>query len=161
YAFYIARELNRNPDIHLTVLADELARYDFATNENGESLPADRLAELPGFNVIRCWKFNSLRPPPRLLSAIRRLKPDVVWFNLVFSSFATPDSPVAAFAGLSVPALTRALGFYTHVTLHHILEHVDLGSAGVRRERILRLGSNLATRTLLKANSVSVLLSGY
>jgi glycosyltransferase involved in cell wall biosynthesis len=161
YAFYIARELKRNPSISLTVLADELTDYAFATDENGKSLQAESQAELPGFNVIRCWKFNSLTTAPRLLNVIRKLKPDVVWFNLVFSSFATPDHPVAAFAGLSVPALARALGYYTHITLHHIIEHVDVASAGVRREKIVRLGSDIATRTLLKANSVSVLLSGY
>jgi glycosyltransferase involved in cell wall biosynthesis len=161
YAFYIARELQRNPRISLTILADELTDYEFATDQNGNSLKAHEQEELPGFNVIRCWKFNSLATPTRLLSAIRRLKPDVVWFNLVFSSFATPEHPVAAFAGLSVPALTRALGYYTHITLHHLIEHVDFASAGVRQEKMFRLGSDLATRTLLKANSVSVLLSGY
>ena len=161
YAFYIARELQRNPRIKLTILADELTEYEFATDQNGNSLKAQEQAELPGFDVIRCWKFNSLRTAVRLLNAIRKLKPDVVWFNLIFSSFATPDHPVAAFAGLSVPALTRALGFYTHITLHHIAEHVDFAGAGVRQEKMFRLGSDLATRTLLKANSVSVLLSGY
>jgi glycosyltransferase involved in cell wall biosynthesis len=161
YAFYIARELRRNPRISLTILADELTDYEFATDQNGNSLKAHEQQELPGFDVIRCWKFNSLATPTRLLSAINRVKPDVVWFNLVFSSFATPDYPVAAFAGLCVPALTRALGYYTHITLHHIIEHVDFASAGVRQERMFRLGSDLATRTLLKANSVSVLLSGY
>jgi glycosyltransferase involved in cell wall biosynthesis len=161
YAFYIARELKRNPRISLTILADELTDYEFATDQNGNSLRAEEQQELPGFEVIRCWKFNSLATPTRLLSAINRVKPDVVWFNLVFSSFATPDYPVAAFAGLCVPALTRALGYYTHITLHHIIEHVDFASAGVRQEKMFRLGSDLATRTLLKANSVSVLLSGY
>jgi glycosyltransferase involved in cell wall biosynthesis len=161
YAFYIARELQRNPRIQLTILADELTDYEFATDQDGNSLKAHEQQELPGFNVIRCWKFNSLGTPVRLLNAIRKLKPDVVWFNLVFSSFATPDYPVAAFAGLCVPALTRALGCYTHITLHHIIEHVDFASSGVRQEKMFRLGSDLATRTLLKANSVSVLLSGY
>jgi glycosyltransferase involved in cell wall biosynthesis len=161
YAFYIARELQRNPRISLTILADELTDYEFATDQNGNSLKAHEQRELPGFDVIRCWKFNSLATPTRLLSAINRVKPDVVWFNLVFSSFATPDYPVVAFAGLCVPALTRALGYYTHITLHHIIEHVDFASAGVRQGKMFRLGSDLATRTLLKANSVSVLLSGY
>jgi glycosyltransferase involved in cell wall biosynthesis len=161
YAFYIARELQRNPRIKLTILADELTDYEFATDQNGNSLKADEQGELPGFDVIRCWKFNSLGTPVRLLNTIRKIKPDVVWFNLVFSSFATPDYPVAAFAGLCVPALTRALGCYTHITLHHIIEHVDFAAAGVRQEKMFRLGSDLATRTLLKANSVSVLLSGY
>jgi glycosyltransferase involved in cell wall biosynthesis len=161
YAFHIARELQRHPGVSLTILADELTDYEFATDENGNPLSARQQSELPGFNVIRCWKFGSVANPVRLLNTIRRLKPDVVWFNLVFSSFATPENPFAAFAGLSVPALTRASGYYTHITLHHIIEHVDFSTAGVRLERMFRLGTDVATRALLKAHSVSVLLSGY
>jgi glycosyltransferase involved in cell wall biosynthesis len=161
YAFHIARELQCHPDIELTILADELTNYEFATDENGVPLPALESRELPGFRVIRCWKFGSLKNPARLLRAIRKVDPDVVWFNLVFSSFATPENPCAAFAGLSVPALVRAAGYYTHVTLHHIIEHVDFVAAGVRRERMFRIGSDLATRALLRAHSVSVLLPNY
>jgi glycosyltransferase involved in cell wall biosynthesis len=161
YAFHIARELQRNPLIKLTILADELTNYQWATDESGKPLQAEQQAELPDFDVVRCWRFNDLTTPVRLLRTIRRLKPDVVWFNLVFSTFATQEHPVAAFAGLCSPALARAFGFYTHVTLHHIMEHVDMAGAGVRNEKVFRIGSELATRTLLKANSVSVLLSGY
>lgn len=161
YAFHIAREVQSNPDVDLTILADELTDYDFATNETGHSIHAKDQPELAGFKVIRCWKFNSLATPVRLLNAIRQIKPDVVWFNLVFSSFGTPDNPLAAFAGLSVPALTRSSGFYTHVTLHHVIEHVDFAAAGVRREKLYRMGTDVATKALLRANSVSVLLSGY
>jgi glycosyltransferase involved in cell wall biosynthesis len=161
YAFHIARELQCHPDIELTILADELTNYEFATDENGVPLPALQARELPGFDVIRCWKFGSLGNPVRLLKAIRKVNPDVVWFNLVFSSFATPENPCAAFAGLSIPALVRAAGYYTHVTLHHIIEHVDFAAAGVRQERMFRIGSDLATRVLLKAHSVSVLLPNY
>lgn len=161
YAFHIARELKNRPDVELTILADELTNYDFATDENGKPLDVEAQPELQGFNVIRCWKFASLSNPIRLLNTIRRLKPDIVWFNLVFSSFATPENPVAAFAGLSIPAMVRAAGFYTHITLHHIIEHVDFAAAGVKRERLYQLGSDFATRALLRANSVSVLLPGY
>lgn len=161
YAFHIARELRNCPGVELYILADELDACEFATDENGNPIRADRQPELDGFNVIRCWKFGSVGTPARLLKAVRKIKPDVVWFNLVFSSFATPENPVAAFAGLSAPALTRAAGFYTHITLHHIIEHVDFAAAGIRRERLFRMGTELATRALLKANSVSVLLPHY
>src|ERR1700733_5142830 len=161
YAFHIARELQRNSDVELIILADELSDYAFATDENGKPLNVEQQPELPGFNVIRCWKFGSLATPVRLLHTIRKLKPDVVWYNLVFSSFATPERPFAAFAGLSTPALTRAAGFYTHITLHHIIEHVDFVAAGVKRERLFRFGTELTTRALLRANSVSVLLPHY
>ena len=40
YAFHIARELQRNPNVELTILADELVDYGFATDANGESLKA-------------------------------------------------------------------------------------------------------------------------
>jgi glycosyltransferase involved in cell wall biosynthesis len=161
YAYHIARELNDTPEIDLIILADELTEYDFATDENGKPLKVDPRSELPGFNVIRCWEFGTLKTPLRLLNTIFKLKPDVVWFNLVFSSFATPDKPFAAFAGLTTPAIVRAAGFYTHITLHHILEHVDFQAAGIRRQHFFHLGSAFATRALLSANSVSVLLPGY
>src|ERR1700733_1203128 len=161
YAFHIAREVQRNPDVELTILGDELTDYEFATDEHGTPLKVDAHSELAGFNVIRCWKFGSLSTPVRLLNTIRKIKPDVVWFNLVFSSFATPENPFAAFASLSTPALARAAGYYTHITLHHIIEHVDFAAAGVKREKLLRFGTNLTTRALLKANSVSVLLPHY
>ena len=161
YAYYIARELQRHPDVELTILSDELSGYEFATDKEGRPLSIDPQSELPGFNVSRCWQFGSARTPMRLLKSIRKIDPDVVWFNLVFSTFATPANPFAAFAGLSAPALTRAAGYFTHITLHHIIEHVDFAAAGVRRERLFRFGTHLATRALLKANSVSVLLPGY
>jgi glycosyltransferase involved in cell wall biosynthesis len=161
YAFHIARELRNCPGVELTILADELSRYEFATDAEGKPIRADQQPELEGFNVIRCWKFGSVSTPTRILSAVRKIKPDVVWFNLVFSSFATPENPVAAFMGLSAPALVRAAGFYTHITLHHILEHVDFAAAGIRRERLFRIGMELATRALLRASSVSVLLPHY
>lgn len=161
YAFHIARELQRNPDVELTILADELVDYEFATDATGAPIKASQQPELPGFHVIRCWKFGTLFNPVRLLNAIRKLKPDVVWFNLVYSTFATPENPIAAFTGLTTPALVRAAGFYSHITLHHIIEHVDFVAAGVRQEKLFRLGTDVTTRILLKANSVSVLLPGY
>ena len=161
YGFHLARELRRNPLVNLTVLGDKLSEYDWATDEHGKPLSADRRKELDGFRVVRCWESNSLAAPFHIARAVHRLQPDVVWFNLVYSTFATQAHPVAAFAGLCTPALVRSLGFFTHVTLHHILEHVDFAGAGVKQENIFRMGSYFATRALLMANSVTVLLPGY
>jgi len=161
YAFHVASALRRTPGVELTILADELTNYGFVTDETGRPVNVVNQPELPDFNVVRCWRFGHVGTPIRLLRTIRRLNPDVVWYNLVFSTFATPDMPVAGFAGLLAPAMTRAAGFFTHVTLHHILEHVDLAAAGVRGGKLMRVGARLATRALLSASSVSVLLPGY
>ncbi len=144
YGFHIARELQQNPEIELTVLADDFA-------------PAQ--PELDGFNVIRCWAFNSLHNPRRLLRVIRDINPDLVWFNVGFASFG--GTPLPAFTGIAIPALTRLQGFHTHVTLHQLMETVDLKDAGVRFPIFYRVGGFLATQLLLLANSVSVMLPAY
>src|SRR5688572_21991 len=117
YGFHIARELQRDPLLSVTILADELEPPQ---------------PELPDFSVERCWSFNALQNPQRLLPAIRDCQPDVVWFNLLFSTtsgwqsrmadcqpdvvwfnllFSTfGDRPLPAFFGLGIPAMTRAAG---------------------------------------------------
>jgi glycosyltransferase involved in cell wall biosynthesis len=90
---------------------------------------------------------------------MRRLKPDVVWFNLLFSTFGR--NPINAFLGLLTPLLARLTGRYTHVTLHHLMDTVDLKDAGVRHARTYRFAGAFATRLLLLSNSVSVLMPGY
>jgi glycosyltransferase involved in cell wall biosynthesis len=144
YGFHIAEELQRNPFLNLTVLADEL--------------PPNHV-EPEGFSVLRCWSFDDPGSSIRLLRTLHRLKPDVVWFNLLFSTFGR--NPFIAFSGLMTPLLARLSGRYTHVTLHHLMDTVELKDVGVRHEAIYRLAGTLATRMLLLSNSVSVLMPGY
>jgi glycosyltransferase involved in cell wall biosynthesis len=144
YGFHLARELQRNPFLSLTILADAIP----------PSLP-----ELDGFSVQRCWSFDDPTSPIRLLRTLHQLKPDVVWFNLLFSTFGR--NPLVAFSGLMTPALARLSGLYTYVTLHHLMDNTDLEDAGIRFTRVYRAVGLLATRILLLSNSVSVLMPGY
>lgn len=144
YGFHIASELRQLRGIELTVLGDEYAPVQ---------------AELDGFSVVRCWKFNSLSNPWRVLKAIRREKPDVVWFNLGFASFGGQALP--AFLGIAIPFFARLTGSYTHVTLHQLMETVDLKDAGVRFPLAYKVGGFIATQMVLFANSVSVMLPAY
>jgi glycosyltransferase involved in cell wall biosynthesis len=144
YALHVARALSKLPQLTLTILADEL-RFP--------------QPEIEGFHVIRCWSFNSLMNPRRVLQAIGTLQPDVVWFNMGFASFGS--RPLPAFLGVVIPALVRLRGYYTHVTLHQIMDMMNLANAGVKYPRLYRLGGWLATHLLLTANSVSVLIPAY
>ena len=144
YGFHIAQELQRNPFLNLTVLADQL--------------PSGH-PELDGFAVFRCWSFDDPYSVIRLTKTLRRLKPDVVWFNLLFSTFGR--NPLIAFSGLMTPLLARLSGRYTHVTLHHLMDTVELKDAGIRHEGLYRMAGAVATRMLLLSNSVSVLMPGY
>ena len=144
YGYHLARELRRDPLLSLTILADEL-------EESAE--------ELSDFDVIRCWRFDSMSNPLRMTKVIRDIKPDVVWFNLLFSTFG--NKPIPAFLGLGQPALARLGGHYTHVTLHHLMDNINLADSGVRFPRLYRQAGAIATRMLLMANSISVLLPVY
>jgi glycosyltransferase involved in cell wall biosynthesis len=143
YGFHLAKELKKQDLVSLTILADQLKR------------PAE---ELPEFDVDRCWKFNSISTPLALLRAARKHKPDVVWFNLVFSSFG--DKPIPAFLGICTAFLLRLFGFYTHITLHHVIEALDL-SNGTRFPRLYRFCGAIATRLILLSGSITVLLPSY
>ena len=57
YGYHIARELQRDPLLSVTVLADEL--------ETSEP-------ELEEFDVQRVWRFDSLSNPIRLRKALAR-----------------------------------------------------------------------------------------
>jgi glycosyltransferase involved in cell wall biosynthesis len=143
YGFHLAKELKKQDLISLTVLADQMHE------------PAEELAD---FDVDRCWKFNSIATPFTLLRAARKHKPDVVWFNLVFSSFG--DKPIPAFLGICTAFLLRLFGFYTHITLHHVMESLDL-SQGTRFPRMYRFCGAIATKLILFSGSVTVLLPSY
>ena len=145
YGYHIARELQADPLLSVTVLGDET-----------EGISTE---ELHDFDVRRVWDFNHKTNALRILKTVRDIKPDVVWYNLLFSTFG--NDPIAAFFGLSSPALTRLSGVYTHVTLHHLMDNIDLKDAGVRSARLYRMAGKIATRMLLTANSVSVLLPAY
>jgi len=143
YGFHLASALRKNPAVELIVLADETMSPQ----------------EVEGFQVERCWRFNSLLTPARLLRAIQKAKPDVVWFNMGFSTFA--NGPVAAFLSVTSPAIARWSGFYTHVTLHTVFERINLKDAGVRMPRAYRAAGRIATRALLHADDLSVLLPSF
>jgi glycosyltransferase involved in cell wall biosynthesis len=144
YGFHVADELRRHRGLDVTILADHLS----------ESAP-----ELPDFSVLRCWGFNRLNNPVSLLSAIRRVKPDIVWYNIGFASFG--GKPLPGFLGLTTPVLTRVCSCYTHVTLHQLFETVNLTDAGVKAPALYRMAGRVATHLLLSANSLSVLLPAY
>lgn len=144
YGYHVAQALSALPRVELTILADQLRAPQ---------------PEVDGFNIVRCWSFGSLSNPLRLLRALKQARPDVVWFNIGFASFGS--RPLAAFFGIAIPPLARLRGYYTHVTLHQIMDTMNLEDAHVPYPRLYRLGGWVATRLLLMADSISVLIPAY
>ena len=115
--------------------------------------------ELPGYNVIRCWRFNSIASFATLVWKITREPADVVWFNIGLSTMA--NKPAPAMAASAIPWLLRIMGCNTHVTLHAFSENVDFQHARVPFPKLYRWGSRLATRLLLMSSGAHVMLPSY
>lgn len=143
YGYHLACALKDDPNVDLCILADETSAGP----------------DPEGFCIERCWRFDSISNASRLLWHIGKHRPDIVWFNIGFSTFAR--SPLPALLALTVPALARLSGFYTHITLHTIFERISLKDAGVRWPGLYRVAGRVATHLLLMADDVSVLLPSF
>jgi glycosyltransferase involved in cell wall biosynthesis len=151
YGHHLAKHLSENRSVQsLTVWCET-------------ELPAQTTAMNPSVICDPVWKFNSVLNPFRVLAAARKTRPDIVMFNLHFTSFGT--SPVAAALGLMTPALLRLFGFRTNVLLHNLMDTVDLDQAGFRTSRLAKpviIGvGRLLTRVILMADTVGTTIPSY
>ncbi|NNC79812.1 MAG: glycosyltransferase, partial [Acidimicrobiales bacterium] len=147
YGFHLTRHLAAHPDVEEVI----------AFTEDGA------VAAPLGVRVASCWRFDSMLTPLRILRQARRDRPDVVVFNLHFTSFGGRRVPAAV--GLFTPALLRLFGHRTLVILHNLVDTVDLESAGFGSNRLVnglmrRIGSAL-TRVVLLADKVSTTMPTY
>jgi glycosyltransferase involved in cell wall biosynthesis len=133
----------------ITVLANRAPAGGLAA-----SAPADRR-----LSVRRVWARDWPGSAPALLLELGRLAPDVVWFNLGLSAFG--GTRWANLLGLAMPALARARGSPSVVTLHEIFEAADLRGLGAANGRLTTLGGQVVTRLLLRADVVCLTLRRY
>ncbi len=156
YAYHIIQAFRYKPEIsEIILLVDELPA--------GESYATTTSASGASIRVIPCWRFNALSNVARIVSTVRRERPDIVLFNIQFASFGRGKIPGAL--GLIAPALTHASGMPTVALLHNIMETVDLKQAGFAShpfvERIIRTFGTLLTRILLRADLVALTIPRY
>lgn len=144
YGFQLARVLKASFGLDPVIYADL------------HSSPGE---ELPGYNVIRCWRFNSISSFASLVRKLRRERTDVVWFNIGLSTMANKPGP--AITASAIPWILHMLGCNTHVTLHAFSENVDFEHAAVPFPKLYRWGARVATRLLLMSDGVHVLLPSY
>ena len=160
YAYHFVRFLRRKPEIDsIHLLVDELPDGESYETFQDPTAPVDALP----LNFVTCWKFGALNNATRIVQTVRKLRPDVVLFNIQFASFGA--GKVAAAIGLTTPMLVKAAGYKTMVLLHNIMETVDLKSAGFGNnavmERIIRTFGTLSTRMILQADLVALTIPKY
>ncbi len=146
YGYHVTRSLaNSGLFSQLTILAGSTA--------NGGHPNHLGLTE-----VDYCWKPGSLQARPTILSRLKRLKPDLIWFNLGASIFG--KSPLSNLSGLFTP-MSAARMFPTVVTLHEVVELADLRALNAPGGSFAPLGARLLTNLATHADVVCLTMQHY
>jgi hypothetical protein len=149
YGYHVTRALaNSGLFARLTVLA--------GAAQNGES--SEHPNHLGLTEIDYCWQPDSFRARQAILSRLKRLNPDLVWFNLGASIFG--KSPLFNLVGLltSMSAMRR---IPTVATLHELVELADLRTLNAPGGRLAPLGARLLTKIATQADVVCLTMQHY
>ncbi|MDX2141263.1 MAG: glycosyltransferase [Chloroflexota bacterium] len=137
------------------ILADEV--------EGAARHEQDQSVGICPVHIERCWRFGDSTNALRIRRAVMTYKPDVVFFNIQFATFA--DKRIPAALGLLTPTLLGLGGVKTVVLLHNIMETVNLKKAGFGGnpllEALTRISGRVITQMLLSADLVAVTIPKY
>ena len=135
YGYHVTRSLaNSGLFSRLTILAGAELR--------GQSPNHLGLAE-----IDYCWQPDSIHTRQAILSRVKRLHPDLVWFNLGASI-------------LLAPMITERM-FPTVVTLHELVELADLRALNAPGGVLAPLGARLLTSIATRADVVCLTMRHY
>jgi len=146
YGYHVTRSLaNSGLFSQLTILA--------GSKKNGQHPNHLGLTE-----VDYCWQPDSLNARQTILSRLKRLKPDLIWFNLGASIFG--KSPLSNLSGLFTP-MSAVRMFPTVVTLHEVVELADLRALNAPGGSLAPLGARLLTSIATQADVVCLTMQHY
>jgi glycosyltransferase involved in cell wall biosynthesis len=146
YGYHVTRSLaNSGLFSQLTILAGSI--------KNGQHPNHLGLTE-----IDYCWQPDSLNARQTILSRLKRLNPDLIWFNLGASIFG--KSPLSNLSGLFTPMSASRL-FPTVVTLHEVVELADLRALNAPGGSLAPLGARLLTNIATQADVVCLTMQHY
>ncbi|HET9907861.1 MAG TPA: glycosyltransferase [Anaerolineales bacterium] len=147
YGYHVTRSLAKSGSFsRVTVLA--------GSNGNGEQPNHLGTTELD-----YCWEPGQLNARRAIVSRIKRLRPELVWFNLGASVFG--KSPWTNLSGLFTPMLIQRLGIPTVITLHELAELSDLRALNAPGGPFAHLGARVITGIATRADVTCLTMRNY
>ncbi len=148
YGFHLTRALaNSGLFSRLTVLAGSVHPH------NGQHPNHLGVTE-----IDYCWHPDTWSARQSILSRVKQLNPDLIWFNLGASIFG--KSPLSNLSGLLTP-MNVSRHFPTVVTLHELVELADLRALNAPGGAFAPLGARLLTRIATQADVVCLTMQHY
>ncbi|HUE97907.1 MAG TPA: glycosyltransferase [Anaerolineales bacterium] len=105
-----------------------------------------------------CWRPDSLSARQAILSRLKRLSPDLIWFNLGASIFG--KSPLSNLSGLLTPMIAGRM-FPTVATLHELVELADLRALNAPGGVLAPWGARVLTRIATQADVICLTMQHY
>jgi len=147
YGYHITRALaNSGAFSRVTVLA--------GSQVNGE-IPN----HLGSTEIEYCWQPGQLNARQAILSRVKRLNPDLVWFNLRVGMFG--ESPWLSVSGLLAPMLSYWMGYPTVVTFHEMVELSDFRLLDAPGGPFAPMGARLITSLATQADVVCLTMKKH
>ena len=107
----------------------------------------------------RIWKSDNPLTFILILKKIISLKPDLVHFNIHMAVFG--QSRISNFIGLSLPFLSRIIGFKTIATLHNFVDKIDIKKTGFKDTFSNRFGAFLVTKLIASSSAVTLTMKSH
>ncbi|MCW4001451.1 MAG: glycosyltransferase [Candidatus Bathyarchaeota archaeon] len=110
-------------------------------------------------HIHRVWKADGLFSIFAIMYYVLRIRPNVVHFNISYQSFG--KSKITNLCGLSLILWSRLLGFKVVAALHTLGDKADLTQYDMKATLINKIGILVATKIILSAQRVVVLVKTY
>ena len=147
YGYYVTRSLAKSGSFsRVTVLA-------------GSKTYGEHPNHLGSTELEYCWGPGQLNARQAILSRVKRLAPDLVWFNLGASVFG--KSPWKNISGLLTPMLIQRMGVPTVITLHELAELSDLRALNAPGGPFAQLGARVLTDLATRADVTCLTMRNY
>ena len=106
-----------------------------------------------------CWAPGQFGARAAILSQVKRLNPDLVWFNTGASIFG--KSPWVNVSGLLTPLFLRRMRIPTVLTVHELVELTDLRALNAPGGAFAKVGARLLTHISSQADVVCLTMKNY
>ena len=144
---------------HVTRALAKLGAFSRVTVLAGSQVNGETPNHLGLTEIEYCWQPDSFNARPAILSRLKRLNPDLIWFNLGASIFG--KSPLHNVSGSLTPMLAKQMGYPTVVTLHELVEFADLRALNAPGGPFAPVGARLLTRIATHADVICLTMYHY
>ena len=144
---------------HVTRALAQSGMFSRITILAGSQFNGEHPNHLGSTELEYCWAPGQWQARTAILSRVKRLKPDLVWFNMGASIFGR--SPIVNVSGLLTPMFVQWLGYPTVVTLHELIEIADLRALGVPGGPFAKAGARLLTNITSQADVLCLTMRHY